>query len=110
MVAPLLILGSHSPMPSQRFQRGWSFLAAACLLSVGGCDTSTGLVPAAVWDRWDTSEWAVRVRDYINNESANAEYIPEWFEASPPLSTEQAWDREACVADEKYIFFSRRTI
>ncbi len=62
------------------------------------------------WDRWDTSEWAVRVRDYINNESTNAAYIPEWFQASPPLTTEQAWAREACVADEKYIFFSRQTI
>lgn len=62
------------------------------------------------WDRWDTSEWAVRVRDYINNESANAEYIPAWFEALPPLTTEQAWAREACVPDEKYIFFSRKTI
>lgn len=62
------------------------------------------------WDRWDTSEWAVRVRDYINNESTNAEYIPEWFEASPPITTEQAWAREACVPGEKYIFFSRKTI
>lgn len=62
------------------------------------------------WDRWDTSEWAIRVRDYINNESVNAEYIPEWFGASPPLTTEQAWAREACVPDEKYIFFSRQTI
>lgn len=61
-----------------------------------------------LWDRWDTSEWAVRVRDYINNESTNGEYIVEWFGAS--ISTDQAWAREACVPDEKYIFFSRQTI
>lgn len=60
------------------------------------------------WDRWDTSEWAVRVRDYINNETANAAYIPEWYQAT--ITTEQAWAREACVPDEKYIFFSRQAI
>lgn len=59
-----------------------------------------------LWDRWDTSEWAVRVRDYISNESTNAEYIPEWYGAAS-LTTEQAWAREMCVPDEKYIFFSR---
>ncbi|HLM68752.1 MAG TPA: hypothetical protein VK358_14530 [Longimicrobium sp.] len=59
-----------------------------------------------LWDRWDTSEWAVRVRDYVNNESLNAEYIPEW-DTNESLTTEEAWAREACVADEKYIFFSR---
>ncbi|HZG43021.1 MAG TPA: hypothetical protein VEY93_08675 [Longimicrobium sp.] len=58
-----------------------------------------------LWDRWDTSEWAVRVRDYINNESTNGEYIPEWKLAPP--STADARTREACVAAETYIFFSR---
>ena len=61
-----------------------------------------------LWDRWDTSEWAVRVRDYINNETANAELILEWFDVA--ITTEQAWAREACVPDEKYIYFSQRTI
>lgn len=60
------------------------------------------------WDRWDTSEWAIRVRDYINNESTNGEYIVEWYWA--PLTTEQAQEREACVPDERYIFFSRDPI
>jgi hypothetical protein len=62
------------------------------------------------WDRWDTSEWAVRVRDYVNNESTNAEYISEWFKPPVPITTDQAWAREACVPDEKYIFFSRELI
>lgn len=59
-----------------------------------------------LWDRWDSSEWAINVRDYINNESVNGEYIPEWYGANA-ITTDQAWAREACVPDEKYIFFSR---
>jgi hypothetical protein len=55
------------------------------------------------WDRWDWGEWARKVRDYVNN-SANAEYIPEWFLKAP--TTAEAWAREECVPDEKYIYFS----
>ena len=57
------------------------------------------------WDRWDWKEWARKVRSYIDNESQNAEYIPEWKNVPLP-TTEQAWAREACVADERYIYFS----
>lgn len=63
-----------------------------------------------LWDRWDTSEWAVRVRDYVNNESMNAEFISEWFKPPVPITTDQAWARKACVPDEKYILFSRELI
>jgi hypothetical protein len=58
-----------------------------------------------LWDRWDTSEWAIRVRNYLLDESTNGEYIPEWYEAT--ITTSLAWDREACVLDDRYIFFSR---
>jgi hypothetical protein len=58
-----------------------------------------------LWDRWDTSEWAVRVRNYINNENANGEFIAEW--ALTEYSTEAAVARASCVPDDKYIFFSR---
>lgn len=55
------------------------------------------------WDRWDWGEWDRKVRDYVNN-SANAEYIPEWFTTEP--TTAEAWAREDCVPEEKYIYFS----
>ena len=58
-----------------------------------------------VWDRWDYGEWARKVRDYIDND-ANAEYIPEWSTIEP--TTAEAWAREECVPDEKYIYFSVR--
>jgi hypothetical protein len=56
-----------------------------------------------LWDRWDWPEWALRVRDYINNEAENGTYIPEW--ATNPPTTEQAWDREASVPNARYIYF-----
>jgi hypothetical protein len=57
-----------------------------------------------LWDRWDWHEWALRVRDYINNEAENGTYIPEWFTSQP--TTAQAWDREASVPDARYIYFA----
>lgn len=57
-----------------------------------------------LWDRWDWQEWAAKVRNYIDN-PANAEYIPEWS-VEPRPTVDQAWDREACVSDAKYIYFS----
>lgn len=57
-----------------------------------------------LWDRWDWQEWAAKVRSYIDN-PANAEYIPEWS-VEPRPTIDQAWDREACVPDSKYIYFS----
>lgn len=57
-----------------------------------------------LWDRWDYGEWAEKVRNYINNEYTNGAYIPEW--ASSPPTTEQAWAREACVDDARYIYFA----
>jgi hypothetical protein len=56
-----------------------------------------------LWDRWDWREWADKVRHYIDH-PANAEYIPEWFETDP--TAEEAWAREACVPDAKYIYFA----
>jgi hypothetical protein len=55
-----------------------------------------------LWDRWDWREWADKVRYYIDN-AANAEYIPEWYLTAPTI--DEAWAREACVADTKYIYF-----
>jgi hypothetical protein len=56
-----------------------------------------------LWDRWDWNEWAVKVRDYINT-SSNAEYIPEWKNATPTL--EQARSRASAVPNWKYIYFA----
>lgn len=58
------------------------------------------------WDRWDHNEWSVKVRGYINNESANGVYISEW-DQFPNTSTEAAWARRACVPVAAYIFFER---
>ncbi|HEX6911471.1 MAG TPA: hypothetical protein VF142_13790 [Longimicrobium sp.] len=55
-----------------------------------------------LWDRWDWREWAEKVRNYVNS-SANAEYIPEWLSNPPTL--DEAWSREACVPDARYIYF-----
>ena len=63
-----------------------------------------------LWARWDTDEWAIRIRDYVSNESVNGEFIAEWERPEAPITTLQAWAREACVSDDKYIFFSRETI
>ena len=59
-----------------------------------------------LWDRWDWQEWAAKVRNYIDN-PANAEYIPEWS-VEPRPTIDQAWDRETCVPDAKYIYFSNQ--
>ncbi len=56
-----------------------------------------------LWDRWDHSEWAVRVRNYIDATLVNGEYIPEWVTSPPSLA--DAWAREACVPREKFIYF-----
>jgi hypothetical protein len=57
-----------------------------------------------LWDRWDWHEWALRVRDYINNEAENGAYIPEWYQVTIPTS--EAWAREASVPDARYIYFA----
>ena len=62
-----------------------------------------------LWDRWDWNEWALKVRNYINDEPANGEYIHEWS-TDPRPTLEQAWAREACVADARYIYFSQKLI
>ena len=56
------------------------------------------------WDRWDYGEWAAKVRNYINDEYNNGAFIAEWATTSP--TTEQAWARESCVDDARYIYFS----
>jgi hypothetical protein len=58
------------------------------------------------WDRWDWGEWAAKVRSYIDDEALNGAYIPEWA-ALPPPTTDEAWAREACVPDARYIYFSQ---
>lgn len=57
-----------------------------------------------LWDRWDWKEWAVRVRNYIND-PARGEYIPRWL-AEPILSDQEIFDWEAGVPNWKYIYLS----
>lgn len=59
-----------------------------------------------LWDRWDHNEWAAKVRNYVDNESTNGEFITEW-ELDESISTEAAWARRACVPVAIYIFFKR---
>lgn len=59
-----------------------------------------------LWDRWDEGVWAQKVRNYVNAESTNGEYIPEW-DVTPAPTLSEAWAREACVPKERYIFFKR---
>lgn len=56
-----------------------------------------------LWDRWDATEWAEKVRNYINR-SENAEYIPGWL-SSPPDESD-AWIREGSVPRSKYIYYA----
>lgn len=56
------------------------------------------------WDRWDWKEWAVRVRNYIND-PARAEYIPRWLQL-PLLTDQEIYDWEASVPNWKYIYLS----
>ncbi|HEX8432437.1 MAG TPA: hypothetical protein VF625_14200 [Longimicrobium sp.] len=54
------------------------------------------------WDRNDSSEWAQRTYNYINN-STNGVFISEWS-VEPTVSAAQA--REGQVDNNKYIYFS----
>ena len=56
------------------------------------------------WDRWDWKEWAVRVRNYVND-PARAEYIPRWLQ-EPLLTEQEIYDWEASVPNWKYIYLS----
>lgn len=55
------------------------------------------------WDRNDSSEWAERIYNYVNN-SANGVFISEWSAVEPTVTA--ARDREALVDNNKYIYFS----
>lgn len=56
------------------------------------------------WDRWDWKEWAVRVRNYIND-PARGEFIPRWLQ-EPALTDQEIFDWETGLPNWKYIYLS----
>ena len=57
-----------------------------------------------LWDRWDWKEWAVRVRNYIND-PARGEFIPQWLQQPGP-SEQEMYNWETGVPNWKYIYLS----
>jgi hypothetical protein len=57
-----------------------------------------------LWDRWDWKEWAVRVRNYIND-PGRGEFIPRWLQ-EPALTDQEIFNWEAGVPNWKYIYLN----